>query len=227
MTQPRKIKLYSYRTAPMVQPVVIALLEKGIKFDVEYVNAYDKPEWFYALGPTAKLPLVEVDGIPLFESSVINEYLDETFGPRLLPEDPVLRAQNRAWTLYAFGVLLEQGNIMMVRRSEEYEAGLHTVLESYAKIEIALRGPYFNGEDISLVDFTYAPILVRQDILDRHYGTNVINQFEKISTWAKLLIERPSVKSSVPEDFEKTYLAGALDSYLSKERAGGLSLGIN
>lgn len=227
MTQSKKIKLYSYRTAPMLQPVVITMLEKDVKFDVEYINPYDKPDWFYALGPTAKLPLVEIDGIPLFESSVINEYLDETFAPRFLPDDPILRAQNRAWTLYAFGVLLEQGNIMMVRRSEEYTAGMHAVLESYAKIEAALCGPYFNGEEISLVDFTYAAILVRQDILDKHYGTNVINQFEKISNWTKLLIERPSVKASLPDDFEKTYLAGALDSYLSKERGGGLSLDIN
>jgi glutathione S-transferase len=40
------------------------------------------------------------DSVSLFESSAINEYLDETIAPRLHPEDPVQRAINRAWTDY-------------------------------------------------------------------------------------------------------------------------------
>lgn len=234
MTLPTKITLYAYEKAPMVQPVRIALHELKVEHEVKYFNPYDKPEWMQSLTPngSGQVPLLEIDGERLFESTVINEYLDELFGePRFLPKDPVIRAKNRAWALQAFDYLMAQGQMMAVRRIEEYQGSRHVYIEKLKRLDAQLGdGPYFNGEEISLVDFQYAPIFLRQDILDRLYGTDVLPQVERVSRWAKHLLERPSTKATLPpmgptESFDDLYLPSFLETYVSGQLAGGLKLG--
>lgn len=233
MKRPEKITLYAYEKAPMVHPVRIALHELNVEHELKYFNPYDKPASIRALSPngSGQVPLLEVDGEPLFESAVINEYLDEVFGePRLLPEDPVLRAKNRAWTVQALDFLMAQGMMMGVRRIEEYQGSRHAYIEKLKRLEAQLGdGPYFNGDTISLVDFQYAPILLRQDILDRLYGTEVLSSVPGVAQWAQQLLERPSTKATLPptapgESFDELYLPSFLETYVSGQMAGGLRL---
>lgn len=233
MKRPEKITLYAYEKAPMVHPVRIALEELKVEHEVKYFNPYDKPDWLRALTPngSGQVPLLEVDGEPLFESTVINEYLDEVFGaPRFLPEDPVVRAKNRAWTMQALDFLMAQGAMMGVRRIEEYQGCRHVYVENLKRLEAQLGdGPYFNGEAISLTDFQYAPILLRQDILDRLYGTDVLPGLEKLAQWTKHLLDRPSTRATLPpvgpnESFDELYLPSFLETYVSGQLAAGLRL---
>ena len=235
MDRPEKITLYAYEKAPMVHTVRIALYELNVKHEVKYFNPYDKPDWLRALTPngSGQVPLLEVDGRQLFESTVINEYLDEVFGePRLLPEDPVIRAQNRAWTMQSLDFLMAQGAMMGVRRIEEYQGSRHVYIEKLKRLEAQLGdGPYFNGDKVSLVDFQYAPILLRQDILDRLYGTEVLSNVEKVAQWTRHLLERPSTKATLPpmgpgESFDDLYLPSFLETYVSGQLAAGLSLAV-
>jgi glutathione S-transferase len=53
------------------------------------------------------VPLLRVDGEVLFESAVICEYLDETHGPRLHPDDPLERARHRAWMEFGSSILAD------------------------------------------------------------------------------------------------------------------------
>ena len=62
---------------------------KKVDFEVTYINLRDKPDWFLELSPHGKVPMLQVDGRPLFESNAIAEYLDEKIPPRLHPEDRV------------------------------------------------------------------------------------------------------------------------------------------
>src|SRR3546814_7073164 len=62
------------------------------------IDLRDKPDWFLRISPHGKVPVLSVDGVPLFESNAIAEYLDDVVAPRLHPEDPIKRARNRAWT---------------------------------------------------------------------------------------------------------------------------------
>jgi glutathione S-transferase len=233
MIRPNKITLYAYEKAPMVQPVRIGLYEMNVEHELKYFNPYNKPDWIRSLSPngSGQVPLLEVDGEPLFESAVINEFLDEVFSePRLLPEDPVLRARNRAWTLQALDFLMAQGQMMGVRRIEEYQASRHSYMEKLKRLDAQLGdGPYFNGERVSLVDFQYAPILLRQDILDRVYGTDVLSNFAKLSRWTHQLLDRPSTKATLPpvgpgESFDDLYLPSFLESFVSGQMAAGLRL---
>ena len=71
---------------------------KGVEFDVTYINLRDKPDWFLAISPHGKVPVLHAGGVPLFESNAIAEFIEETVDPPLHPRDAIKRAQNRAWT---------------------------------------------------------------------------------------------------------------------------------
>ena len=101
-----KYLLVSFKTCPWVQRAAIVLREKGIEFEFRHIDRDNRPDWFLAISPHKKVPVLSVDDkVSLFESNAINEYLDETIEPRLHPEDPVQRAINRAWTDYPADVL--------------------------------------------------------------------------------------------------------------------------
>jgi len=96
-----KYMLVSFKTCPWVQRSTIVLREKNTEFELRHIEPDNRPDWFLAISPHKKVPVLRIDDkISLFESNAINEYLDETISPRLHPEDPVERAINRAWTDY-------------------------------------------------------------------------------------------------------------------------------
>ena len=93
--------LVSFKTCPWVQRAAIVLREKNIVFEFRHIDPDNRPDWFLAVSPHKKVPVLRIDEkVSLFESNAIAEYLDETTEPRLHPNDPVLRAINRAWTDY-------------------------------------------------------------------------------------------------------------------------------
>jgi glutathione S-transferase len=94
MTASKTLRLFSHYLCPYVQRAVIALDEKGVAHERTYIDLAAKPDWFTALSPLGKVPLLLVDETTaLFESAVICEFLEETApGVRLHPDDPVERA---------------------------------------------------------------------------------------------------------------------------------------
>ena len=96
-----KYLLVSFKTCPWVQRAAIVLREKNTPFEFRHIEPDNRPDWFLAISPHKKVPVLRIDDkVSLFESNAINEYLDETIAPRLHPDDPVQRAINRAWTDY-------------------------------------------------------------------------------------------------------------------------------
>ena len=96
-----KYMLVSFKTCPWVQRSAIILREKNTPFEMRHIEPDNRPDWFLAISPHKKVPVVRIDDKDsLFESNAINEYLDETVEPRLHPADPLKRAVNRAWTDY-------------------------------------------------------------------------------------------------------------------------------
>lgn len=93
--------LVSFKTCPWVQRAAIVLREKGVDFEFRHIDPDNRPDWFLAISPHKKVPVLRIDDrVSLFESNAIAEYLDETIAPRLHPADAVARAVNRAWTDY-------------------------------------------------------------------------------------------------------------------------------
>ena len=204
--------LVSFKTCPWVQRAAIVLREKGVDFELRHIDRDNRPDWFLAISPHKKVPVLSIDDgkVSLFESNAIAEYLDETITPRLHPDDPVQRAVNRAWTdfLPTFSEMVT-GQAYAANEAE-YQADVAKIPQAFQKLEGALkgqspRGPFFNGEKYSLVDAAYAPFLQRYYYLDRIKPLGAIEKFPRVQAWAQALLKRPSTHSFPEAEFEGLY----------------------
>jgi glutathione S-transferase len=80
----------------------MVLHEKGIDFEVHEVDLSNKSEEFLSVSPYGKVPVLSASGTSLYESNIVNEYLEEVYdSPRLMPENPEERASVRSWMAFA------------------------------------------------------------------------------------------------------------------------------
>jgi glutathione S-transferase len=206
-------ELVSFKTCPWVQRAAIVLREKKIPFTFIHIEADDRPDWFRAISPHNKVPVLRIDGrTALFESGAIAEYLDETAAPRLHPEDPVERAFHRAWIEYLPTFVDVTSSHAYAATEEEFAKAAAQVPAAFAKVEKALErqagGPLFQGARYSLVDAAYAPFLQRHLFLERIRPIGHIGSFPRLKAWAEALAARPSTHSFPPAEFEAMYREG-------------------
>jgi glutathione S-transferase len=207
-----KYLLVSFKTCPWVQRAAIVLREKNTPFEFRHIDKDNRPDWFLAISPHKKVPVLSVDEkVSLFESSAIAEYLDETIAPRLHPEDPVRRAINRAWTDYVPTFASAVTATGYAESEAEYTKAAAKIPGAFERLEQALVkqgvGPFFNDVKYSLVDASYAPFVQRYFFLDRVKPLGVIEKFPRLKAWAETLMKRPSTHSFPEAEFEATYRA--------------------
>ena len=208
-----KFHLISSVTCPWVQRAVIMLRAKGVEFDVTYINLKEKPEWFLEISPHGKVPVLKVDDTPLFESNAIAEFLDETFEPRLHPEDPIKRARNRAWTdflpTFAWGPGLN--NVSYCASKEALPEALETARQRVSRLEGALAkergndGPYFNDDQLCLVDAAYGPFFQRFAICEKALQSGLLDEFPHVKAWSEALLASETVTGAVPPEFPEAF----------------------
>lgn len=202
--------LVSFKTCPWVQRAAIVLREKNVAFEFRHIDPDNRPDWFLAISPHKKVPVLRVDDrVSLFESNAIAEYLDETVPPRLHPEDPVQRAVNRAWSDYLPTFAESVTGCAYADTEADYNKAVERMDVPFTRLEEALvkqgSGPYFNGARYSLVDAGYAPFLQRYTYLDRVRKLGKIDRFPRLKAWAEALMARPSTHSFPPAEFEPMY----------------------
>ena len=205
-----KLVLVSHHLCPYVQRAAIALAEKGVPFERRTIDLAAKPDWFLALSPLGKVPLLLVrqpDGseVVLFESAVICEYLEDTETETpLQPADPLQRARHRGWMEFGSSILGDLWGFETAKDAETYEAKRKALIDKFARVEEALGGgPFFAGERFSLVDAVFAPIFRYFDTFDRIVLTGVFDGLPKVNRWRAALAARPSVKAAVTEDYSE------------------------
>lgn len=180
---------------------------KDVEFEVTYVNLRDKPDWFLKISPHGKVPVLKVNEEILFESNAIAEFLDETVPPRLHPEDPVHRARNRAWTDFVPTFSGALNGIYYTKTRADMEAGLAAAPKTLERLETAIatgrgnNGPYFNGQELSLVDAAYAPFLQRFLVADGFLKTGLLDGFPLVRQWADALMANETVAGAVAPNF--------------------------
>ena len=205
-----KYLLVSFKTCPWVQRSAIVLREKNTPFEFRHIEPDNRPDWFLAISPHKKVPVLRIDDkVSLFESSAINEYLDETITPRLHPDDPVARAINRAWTDYVPTFSEMVTGQAYADDEAAYKAAIAKIPVAFERLERALAaqgaGPLFNGAKYSLVDAAYAPFLQRYVFLDRIRPLGVIEKFPRLKAWTDVLMKRASTHSFPEAEFEALY----------------------
>lgn len=218
MTSLEQPILISFKLCPFVQRAVITLLHKKIDFTIEYINLQKKPDWFLEISPLGKVPLLRVKDHVLFESAVINEYLDETHGDPMLPKDPLEKAEHRAWIEFSSSLFNAQHQLTQARREETYLKIEEDLTKKLAPLERKIgKDGFFEGKSFSLVDSAFAPFLMRSKIVADNIGIDPVSDYKKISKWRDNLLSLPEVQKSVVEDFEDLYMEGIY------ERAGYLA----
>jgi len=206
-----RFMLCSFKTCPWVQRAAIVLQAKHVPYDITYIDRDNRPDWFLAISPHSKVPVLRIDGTDaLFESNAIAEYLDETAAPRLHPEDPVARARNRAWTDYVPTFASAVSNTAYADSEQEFTALAAKIAAPFGKLDEALAkrgnaGPYFNGPEFSLVDAAYAPFLQRYTFMDRLRPLGIIGKFPHLAAWRDALLAAAAVKESTVANFEAVW----------------------
>jgi glutathione S-transferase len=211
-----QFKLCSFKTCPWVQRAAIVLRVKNVAYDITYIDRNKRPDWFLAVSPHSKVPVLLVnDKEALFESNAIAEYLDETAAPRLHPEDPLARARNRAWTDYVSTFASAISNTAYSDSEEEFAARSAKITEPFSKLNDALgkrgnAGPFFNGPKFSLVDAAYAPFLQRYTFMDRIKPLGILEKFPHLTAWRDALLASPAVKASTVPNIEAVWQEGLI-----------------
>jgi glutathione S-transferase len=150
------------------------------------------------------VPVLQVGEEVLFESAVINEYIDEITPPSLHPVDPLIKAKNRAWIEFGSELLMTQFRFVMSQDKNNYDTNLKELQEKLQRLENVLSGgSFFNGEQFSLVDTAYAPLFMRLELIRK--WANVEFNLPKIQRWSAALLAKESVQKSVVDEFPELF----------------------
>lgn len=214
------LKLISFTTCSYVQRAMIVLHEKNISSDIEYIDLSSPPPWFYDISPLEKVPVLLVDDEPLFESTVICEYLDEISEGSLFPNDAFKRAQNRAWIEFGNDILSKTFDFMSTEDEKQFKHLTNVLIDRFEVLEEEKsEGTYFNGEEFSMVDAIYAPIFRYYNRFSQYKDFGFFEDAPGIKAWSDKLLARQSVIKSVPDSYEDemSVYFKKLDSVLGKE----------
>lgn len=207
-----RLTLISFPSCPYVQRAVIALKEKNVDFDVVYIDLQNKPDWFLAISPLGKVPVLKIERegnepAVVFESAVILEYIEETApGIKLHPEDPLERAQHRAWIEYASQLLGDLWRLNTAQAAPDLDAAVTALTAKFTRLESTVTGPFFAGEAFSYVDTAFAPAFRQLDVLETVSPLRLLSGFPGLDAWRRNLAARESVRTAVPADYAERWL---------------------
>lgn len=220
----KTLELISFKLCPFVQRSVITLLEKDIDFELTHIDLDHPPEWFLKISPLARVPVLRVDDVVLFESAVINEYLDEVTYPPLHPQDALTRARHRAWVAFGSDMIMNHYAMLSANDETSFHECLDCLKRQFLQLEEVISdGPYFDGKRLSLVDTAFAPLLMRIELMNDAESLGLYEQDSRIAGWAQAILKCESVRASVSSDFEDAYsqFVSALGGFYEATNAAG------
>ena len=182
--------LYSGITCPFSQRCRFVLYEKGMDFEIKDVDIFNKPEDLVVMNPYNQVPVLVERDLILYESNIINEYIDERFPhPQLMPGDPVMRGRGRLVLfrmekeLFSLVHVLENPNSTnkeMAKAREAIGNGLTMLAPAFTK------NKYILGDDFSMIDVALSPLLWRLD----HYDIKLGKSAAPLLKYAERIFQR-------------------------------------
>lgn len=213
------LRLVSHHLCPYVQRAAIVAAEKDIPIERVFIDLAAKPDWFLALSPTGKVPLLQVGGRALFESAPIIEYLDETSPGSLHPADPLHRARHRGWVEFASATLADIGGLYSAPDTAGFETRRQALAARFAQVETELgHGPWFGGARFQIVDAVWGPVFRYFDVIETRLDLGLFDALPKVRAWRAQLTARPSVAAAVAPDYPQRLAAffARRDSHLGR-----------
>ncbi len=203
-----EVELYYYKTCPFAQRTRMVLIEKGIPFDATLVNMPEDREWYLKISPYGKVPCIRHNDHTIYESTVINQYLEDVFPePAYLPSDPYARAQVRIWMHYCDEYYSKASfdlNLVYTK-PDHWDEKINDVLECLRFIDReGLRklsdGPFWLGDQPSLLDFHYSPFMERVPAYEEIFGFAIPEECDRLTSWMAAMQDLKSYKETA---FEK------------------------
>lgn len=182
--------LYSGTTDPFSQRCRIVLYEKGMDFQIIDVDVFNKPEDLVIMNPYNMVPVLVERDLVLYESNIINEYIDERFPhPQLMPADPVMRARARLFLhrfeseMFCHIGALESGVQKTADKARQLvRDSLTQIAPVFAKQKFMLNDEY------SMLDVAIAPLLWRLE----YYDIQLTKEAAPLMKYAERLFSRPA-----------------------------------
>src|SRR5688500_20271473 len=129
--------LYSGITDPFSHRCRIVLYEKGMDFEIIDVDLMNKPEDLAVMNPYNRTPVLVERDLVLYESNIINEYIDERFPhPQLMPADPVMRARARLFLFRFEQELFNHVEVIEKGTQKQAENGRAIIRDSLTQISL-------------------------------------------------------------------------------------------
>ncbi len=196
------VKLYNTQRCPYARRTRMVLHEKGVDFETYEVDLANKSEEFLAASPTGKVPVIVVDGDSIYESNVVNQYLDEVAGgPKLMPEEAKGRAYARIWMAFADTDFFPAIFVTSVGRSrgfseERISEAFEKLRAALGKLEERLKGRDYLADEFSLADIAHAGNFVRLRELEER-GEISLAEYPNVAAWMERLESRESYQAAV------------------------------
>jgi glutathione S-transferase len=197
------LKLYDFKSSPNCQRVKVVLAEKNLTYEIVPVDLrkqeQKKPEYL-KLNPYGKVPVLTDDFTVLYESLIINEYLNEKYpDPPLMPKDPGGKAKARILIDYGmahFDSAYQKLRMELMKDPKEQsqpiidgaKSDLKKLLQRFED-EIGDQ-PYLMG-DFSLVDANLIPRFTRLE----GFGVLPDPALPRLGKYMERMKARPSVKA--------------------------------
>ena len=186
--------LYSGTTCPFSQRCRFVLHEKGMDFEIKDIDLFNRPDDISVMNPYSQVPILVERDLILYESNIINEYIDERFPhPQLMPGDPVDRARVRLFLLNFEKELFVHVNTLEARATKGNEKALEKarahIRDRLTQLApVFLKNKYMLGESFSMLDVAIAPLLWRLD----YYGIELSKNAAPLLKYAERIFSRPA-----------------------------------
>lgn len=193
--------LYSATVCPFAQRTRMLLAERVVDFELVEVDLNAPDSKFLELSPHAKVPLLVHDGHRIWESSIINEYLDEVLpGPRWLDSDPVVKAHTRTWIDYFNTQFVPSFYKLLLAQRPELQTELTgRLLDRLKFMESGLAesgGPWWMGSAPSLADLALYPFMERMCVLNHYRNFHLPASCARLSSWFDRFRGRASARAT-------------------------------
>lgn len=186
--------LYSGTNCPFSQRCRLVLFEKGMDFEIRDVDLFNKPEDISVMNPYGQVPILVERDLILYESNIINEYIDERFPhPQLMPPDPVARARARLFLFNFEKELFVHVNVLENEKNKSATPVLDKAILSIRDrltqlAPVFVKNKYMLGEEFSMLDVAIAPLLWRLE----HYGIDLSRNAAPLLKYAERIFSRPA-----------------------------------
>jgi stringent starvation protein A len=185
--------LYSGTTCPFSHRSRFVLFEKGMDFEIRDVDLFNKPEDIAVMNPYAQVPILVERDLILYESNIINEYIDERFPhPQLMPGDPVDRARVRLFLLNFEKELFVHVSTLenrVAKNEKAVERAKQQITDRLTQLSpIFLKNKFMMGDTFSMLDVVIAPLLWRLN----HYGITLSKNAAPLLKYAERIFSRPA-----------------------------------